>query len=426
MKARKALAFLFCAALTLGSIRAVGYAEEPTTSDCKQETHAVTSTLAPIAQPLMPEYLDEGDEEHEAPPVAESLPVIEELPTDDDGEQYIDEGTDTRIKITGYTAWSGEPDSYFLSAGDKVAVISPSSLPGQAQTEATVAGLRRWGFRPVMGKHVYGQTRSIQTCLEDLQWALTAPDIRAIFCVRGGYGATEIMDAIPYELIASADKPIIGYSDITVYHAAWNRAGLPTIHASMSAAFGDDLPEDCVEAELHMMNGVFPVYECEADPLCRQGTAEGILIGGNLSTFTATLETAYDSTEIEQPYILFFEEVGENMQHIHRYLTILKHKGILDRAAGILLGEWTELPADGTGNYGVDRNGEFASVADMISRQFLNDLDIPVAFGFPAGHGEANYPLLLGASARLEVTADSYTLSWPKTAEEDGLPGEAS
>ena len=348
-----------------------------------------------------------------APPPADETPYA----SDGSDEQHIDEGTDTPIQILGYTAYGGAADSYFLSRGDKVAVISPASLPGKAQAEAVVAGLRRWGFLPVMGRHVYGQQRTVETCLQDLQWALTDPEIRAIFCVRGGYGSTEVMDVLPAELIADANKPIIGYSDITVYHAAWNAAGLPSIHASMSAAFGD-LPEDCAEAELHMMNGALPVYQCKADRYCKEGTAEGILIGGNLSTFTATLDTAYDSTVLEQPYILFFEETGENMQHIHRYLTILKHKGILDNAAGIIFGEWVGLPASGAGNYGVDRGGPFASVADMISRQFLNDLNVPVAFGFPSGHAETNYPLLMGATARLEVERGSYSLYWPEVPEE--------
>ena len=173
--------------------------------------------------------------------------------------------------------------------------------------------------------------------MEDLRWALEDPDIKAIFCVRGGYGATEVLDVLEDDLIASACKPIIGYSDITAYHGAWTRAGLPSIHACMSTAFGE-FPEACAEAEQRIMTGEIPSYECEADPCCRAGTAEGTLIGGNLATFTASVDTAYDSTKLTQPYILFLEEVGENMQHIHRYLTILKHKGILDRAAGIIFG----------------------------------------------------------------------------------------
>ena len=333
------------------------------------------------------------------------------LPAEDE-ERYLDEGCNTIIEITGYTKYSGYMNSYFLSEGDKVAVISPSALPSKKQTETTLDGLRKWGFEPIAGEHLYEDVRSLEECMEDLELALEDPEIKAIFCVRGGYGATEVMDTLTDGLIKAANKPIIGYSDITAYHAAWTCAGLPSIHASMSAAF-DDLPEECVEAEQKMMTGEIPTYECESDSYCKTGTAEGILIGGNLSSFTATLDTPYDSTNLEQPYILFLEEVGENMQHIHRYLTILKHKGILENAAGILFGEWTELPIDGTGNYGETRDGLFDSVEDMICRQFLDDLEVPVAFGFPSGHGVVNYPLLMGTMAKLEVFKESYSLSWP-------------
>ena len=351
------------------------------------------------------------------PPQEKTLPSPTPAPAAPvyDSEEYIDEGADTGIRITGYTKYSGGPVEYFLSAGDRIAVITPSALAGEAQTESVMEGLRSWGFEPVMGRHVFPEQRTLEECMEDLRWALEDPDIKAIFCVRGGYGATEVLDVLEDDLIASACKPIIGYSDITAYHGAWTRAGLPSIHACMSAAFGE-FPAACAEAEQRIMTGEIPSYECEADPCCRAGTAEGTLIGGNLATFTASVDTAYDSTKLTQPYILFLEEVGENMQHIHRYLTILKHKGILDRAAGIIFGEWTELPANGLGNYGEARGGLFRSVADMISRQFLNGVDVPVAFGFPAGHGDTNYPLLMGATAKLTVGGESYTLSWPEAA----------
>ena len=342
-------------------------------------------------------------------------PVVAESGGSAVEDAYYDEGVDTKTEIIGFTEYRGDPAFRFLSAGDKIAVISPSALPGWAQTEETIEGLRSWGYEPVLGKHAVAEVRTLEQCIEDLKWALEDPEIKAIFCIRGGYGATEVMDALDPALIAGAGKPIIGYSDIAVYHGAWTRAGLPSIHASMSGAF-EDFPEACAEAERRMMRGELPVYRCEADAYCREGTAEGILIGGNLASFAASLDTAYDSATLDQPYILFLEEVGENMQHIHRFLTMLRHEGILDGAAGIVFGEWTELPADGRGNYGESRGGLFESVSDMISRQFLDGLNIPVAFGFPAGHGDINYPLLLGAKAKLDVSADSFTLSWPDTA----------
>lgn len=138
-----------------------------------------------------------------------------------------------------------------------------------------------------------------------------------------------------------------------------------------------------------------------------------MLIGGNLATFISVINTAYDCAKTDEPYILFLEDVGENYRYLHRYLTVLKHAGVLDRASGIVFGEWTDLPVEGASYNGNSRGGEFASVADMISRQFLGDTTIPVAFGFPTGHGDVNYPLLMGERARLSVGEDSFTLSWP-------------
>ena len=325
--------------------------------------------------------------------------------------EFIHDGSVAVTEITGYTHYSGEAQSYFLSRGDRIAVISPSSLPTREQADATVDGLRSWGFVAVEGRSVCPETRTLKDCAEDLRWALEAPEIRGIFCVRGGYGATEVTDVIPKDIIAAARKPIIGYSDITAFHSAWTSVGLPSIHASMSGAFMG-LPGECAEAERRMMMGEIPSYQCTADEFCRKGTARGTLIGGNLSTMIATLETSCDCTKTDQPYILFFEDVGENIVHIHRYLTILRNHGILDRARGIIFGEWTELPGDEADCYGASRGGEFASVEDMISRQLLKDRDLPIAFGFPAGHGDLNYPLLMGAEAELSVEEARYRITW--------------
>ncbi len=323
--------------------------------------------------------------------------------------EEISEGVDTVCEITGYTAYQGEHNSYFLSEGDKIAVISPSALPSREQVDATIKGLQEWGFEPVEGKYVCPETRTLDELLEDLEWALTSPEIKGIFCVRGGYGASDAMDAITLDMIEKAEKPIIGYSDITVYHSAWTVAGLPSVHACMSGTF-TGLPEDCKEAQLQMMLGNIPSYKCETDEECISGEAEGILIGGNLSTFLACVNTYYDCTKTGEPYVLFLEDVGENITHIHRYLTVLDRMGVLDGASAIIFGEWTELPANGSGNFGDVRGGTYQSVADMIRREFLSDSDTPVAFGFPAGHGDVNYPLLMGEKVHVNITGNSYTL----------------
>ena len=326
-------------------------------------------------------------------------------------DKYTSEGEDTALEITGYSPYQGESRRCFLSEGDKVAVISPSELPSREQVDATMKGLAEWGFVPVEGSYVCPETRTLDEQIDDLVWALSDPEIKAVYCVRGGYAASEVMDRFPLDLIRTAGKPIIGYSDITVYHSAWTVAGLPSVHASMSAAFMD-LPADCAQAQRRMMMGEIPAYRCETGTACVPGDATGVLIGGNLSTFVSVLNTAYDCTGMEEPYVLFLEDVDDNIREIHRYLTILKHMGVFDRASAVIFGEWTMLPANDEANFGAVRGGAFTSVADMIRREFLADTDVPVAFGFPAGHGERNYPLLMGEKVHVSISDESYTMEW--------------
>ena len=327
-------------------------------------------------------------------------------------ENLFSEGVDTPIEVTGYQKFAGTDAACFLQAGDKVAVISPSSLPTREQTDATIKGLTEWGYIPVEGKYVCTVDRTLDNCREDLEWALSDPEIKGIFCVRGGYASCEVMEKMDRKLITKARKPIIGFSDITACHSTWTRAGVPSIHASMSAAFSD-LPEECAEVERKMLQGEIPTYKCQGSEYDRQGTAEGILIGGNLTIMTTVANTEYDSTKLDQPYILLLEDCECDYHQVHYSMTVLKNNGVLDQASGIILGEWTDTDPDSGDYVGDSRGGKFRGVYDMVYRQFLKDLDIPVAYGFPAGHGEKNYPLLMGEQARLSVTQDSFILEWP-------------
>jgi muramoyltetrapeptide carboxypeptidase len=153
------------------------------------------------------------------------------------------------------------------------------------------------------------------------------------------------MDRLAVSLIEQANKPIIGFSDITVYHSAWIKANVASIHSSMSSVF-TSLPEQCVEAQRRLMGGEVPSYRCEGSDYDIEGSAQGVLIGGNLGTLTSVLDTAYDCTSIDEPYILFLEDVDEDYENIHRFLTILDHKGILDKAKGLIFGEWVEYPEE--------------------------------------------------------------------------------
>ncbi len=325
-------------------------------------------------------------------------------------EQIFNEGVDTVCTVREYHTCS-DADSYFLHEGDKVAVIAPSSFPSENQRDAVMNGLKELGYNPVEGSCTIGETRTVEDIASDLKWALEDPEIKAIFCIRGGSASSDILDYTGLEPIKANPKLIIGHSDISTFLSAWTVTGNASLHAAMSRAF-TDLSKDCFEVQKHMMQGEIPAYQCEGNPHDKQGTAEGILIGGNLSVLLTVLSTEYDPFRINEPYILFLEDTYEDIGHLQRYLTVLKHTGVLDRAEGIIFGEWTGVSIESKTISGRSRGGTFESVADMIDRQFLQDLDIPVAFGFPAGHGENHYPLLFGRTTKLNVSEDSYTLEW--------------
>lgn len=339
-------------------------------------------------------------------------PIINPTTLPDDVESDVEHAY---CEITGYSNYEGEFKDMFLSPGDKVSVIAPSSLPSQEQFDKTIEGLTSWGYVPVPGNYVLKADRTLEECREDFMNALKDPSTKAIFCIRGGYGSSEVMDTLGEDVIdaiKNSRKMIIGFSDITIYHSAWAVAGMPSVHAMMSGSFMT-LSEHCAEVERFVLQGKIPSYRCETGQYCKKGSAEGILIGGNLSTMTAVMNTVYDCTKAGKPYILFIEEVGEDILHIHRSLEILKHAGVLDRAEAVIFGEWKDIPSDFGGYGGDSRGGEFTSVEDMISREFLKEYNKPVAFGFPAGHSNiVNYPLLMGQKAVLNVSGSDYTLMW--------------
>ena len=294
----------------------------------------------------------------------------------------------------------------FLKPGDKVALISPSYHTPMENVEAAAGILRDWGFEPVVGAHVgkihrghYAGTTKER--LADLEWALEDPEIKAILCNRGGYGTIRLVNRLSEETLSAHPKWLIGFSDITTLHAMETRSGVVSIHGTMSSllakAKGKGLTSTLVR---DILTGTIPEYHAPAHPESRPGHGTGTLVGGNLCTFTPILGTEADAT-LGEDIILFIEEVEEDMSHIDRLVNTLILNGVLDRCRGIVLGEFT----------GCKANLDFGSVEEMIC-SYLEDYDIPVLCGFPAGHDDVNLPLLMGAPVTLDVTDAGATLTF--------------
>ena len=299
-----------------------------------------------------------------------------------------------------------------LKAGDKIAIISPASTPGDQNPEKAAATLREWGFEPVIGSHAltkyHAYAGTIDERCADLRWALNDPDIKAIVCTRGGYGSAMLLDPITHADFRRNPKWIVGYSDITALHSAMVCSGVMSLHANMGGALGSRGANDSINLMLRdVLKGKLPSYTVPAHPLNKMGTASGIVIGGNMAVFTnigGSKEWDFlDRDNIKgKNIILFFEDVSESMPRVNSMLQQLRLKGVLDHVKGIIVGRFTEYePRDG-----------YTDMNEMLS-ETLNRYNIPVCYDFPASHDEDwNYPIIEGCKATLEVTPEGVTLTF--------------
>ena len=293
----------------------------------------------------------------------------------------------------------------YLKAGDTVALISPSYYVAMEYVEAAAEVLRSWGFIPVIGPNVGkiydGQyAGTIEERLSDLRWAFSNPDVKAVICNRGGYGSIHLIDRLRLEEFSDNPKWLVGFSDISTFHGLLTRAGVMSIHGTMGkflAAGGQDETSTLMR---DLLMGKVPRYELPPHPQNIEGKAYGVLVGGNLCTFVPNLGSQADATA-GKDLILFIEEVEESMHNVDRQFTILRMNGVLDRCKGVILGEFTDC--------GTEFENE--SIEAMLCN-YLKEYDIPVICGFPAGHGEVNLPLVMGAPVTMEVRPDGATLQF--------------
>ncbi|MBP3251301.1 MAG: LD-carboxypeptidase [Prevotella sp.] len=305
-----------------------------------------------------------------------------------------------------------KPD--YLMAGDKVALISPSYFTPMENVEKTADVLRSWGLEPVVGPNVgkvvdgrYAGT--VAERVSDIRWALDDPSIKAIICNRGGYGTIQLIDQLTLTEWGQHPKWLCGFSDITTLHGLLTRAGVMSIHGTMSsflAAGGTDATSTLMR---DLLMGRVPRYELPAHPQNITGRASGTLVGGNICTFAPNLGSQADAT-MGQDLILFIEEVEESMHNIDRQFNILRMNGVLDRCRGVVLGEFTDCGTEFT----------YENVEAML-RQYLTAYDIPVLCGFPGGHGDVNLPLVMGAPVTIDVRTDGATLQFDIDGEQQGV-----
>lgn len=295
----------------------------------------------------------------------------------------------------------------FLKKGDKVALLSPSYSTPDSNIQNTAAVLKEWGFEPVIGKNVgkldagkYAGTA--QERADDFIEALKDTSIKAILSNRGGYGTIQLVDLIDLKLVTDNPKWLIGFSDITTLHAMETKAGVMSIHGTMSSFIGKTRGKDDNSTLLRdLLKGTVPTYKVPKHKFNQRGKAEGILVGGNMATFVPLVGASDIDVFSGDGIILFMEEVGESLHNIDRMFNALELHGVMENVKGVVLGEFVDS--------GTDLNYE--TTEEMLSK-YLKKYNIPVLCGFPAGHDDINVPIVMGAKVKMDVTDNGATLAF--------------
>ncbi|HIC33060.1 MAG TPA: LD-carboxypeptidase [Flavobacteriaceae bacterium] len=295
----------------------------------------------------------------------------------------------------------------YLKAGDTVAIVAPSGILKNRKDEIEHAKqlLKRWQLNVVVGEHVFSQDNHFagtdQERCEDLQNVLDNPNIKAIWCARGGYGTVRILDKLDYTKFLEQPKWIIGYSDITALHNQIHNLGVQSLHAMMCVS----LPKD--ESEIEQTIATFKKaifgetlsYTLEGSNYNHVGEVTAPIVGGNLTILHTMLgsKTSIDTSG----KILFIEEIGEYKYHIDRMLQSLKRAGYFDNCKGVIVGDMTKLRKNTT---------LWGTSIEQLILDALADYDFPIAFNMPAGHEDDNRALILGRKAILKVGKTKSTL----------------
>lgn len=293
-----------------------------------------------------------------------------------------------------------------IAPGDKVAILSPASIINPEYVDGACRWLRQRGYQPVVEPHTLGSVGSYSGTpaerLADFRAALADPDVRAVLCSRGGYGAVHLIPEFPVDEWLADPRWLIGFSDISALHAMLNSRGIVSVHASMCKALALREADDADNSRLFsILEGARPAYGVDPHPFNRLGEVSGCLRGGNLAVIADLIATPVSPFADPEGTILFIEDIAEPIYKVERILWQLRLMGFLDRVAGIVIGQFTD--------YRPDRN--FPDMYTMLDSA-LAGVTCPIAFNFPVGHVDHNLPLLSGAPATLSVTSDSATLSF--------------
>jgi muramoyltetrapeptide carboxypeptidase len=277
-----------------------------------------------------------------------------------------------------------------LQSNQTVGVIAPASPVSRAEIAQSLTLLESFPFKIRLGRHLFDHLRYLagpdHDRVSDLHQMFSDPDVRAVFCARGGYGSARLLDKIDFDLIRRNPKVVVGFSDLTALLVAlYERSGLISIHGPTLS----DLPKN---NNWHHVSRLIttshkPQILFKQGRVINEGKARGTLLGGNLSTICSLLDTPFLPSF--EGVILFLEEKGESPYKLDRMLTHLLLSGRLHGVSALVIGQ-------------IEDCGEKELIYNLLEER-LRALAIPVVTGLPVGHGVENRALPLGIPAVVDT-----------------------
>lgn len=282
----------------------------------------------------------------------------------------------------------------YLKKGDTIAIVATARKNIDDNLKPAISWLKNWGIEVVIGSTIGLDNNQLAGTDEqraaDFQAQLDNPNIKAIWCVRGGYGTVRMIDLLDFTRFKQSPKWIVGFSDVTVLHSHLNTMGYQSIHGIMPVS--SKASEEAKETLRKALFGEHLEYTVPCENINRLGTAKGELVGGNLSILYSLFgsPSAIDCSD----KILFIEDLDEYLYHIDRMMMNLKRNGCLESLKGIIVGGMTKMN---------DNEVPWGKNALEIIDDVTKNYNIPIIYNFPAGHMADNRALIFGKQVSMEV-----------------------
>ena len=282
-----------------------------------------------------------------------------------------------------------------LQKGDTIAIVSTARKISRQEIEPAKNFLEQHGFKVVLGKNLFAEHHQFagkdRQRAEDFQDAIENPDVKAVWCARGGYGTVRLLPLIDFSALRENPKWIVGYSDVTVLHSyIHQQLDMAALHATMPINFTTNTPESWQSAINALTEKAYTV-PLNGEKKRFKENINGELVGGNLSIlYSLTGTPAQIDTKGK---ILFIEDLDEYLYHIDRMMMNLKLSGMFENLKALLVGGMTDMH---------DNTVPFGKTAKEIIIDAVSEYDYPVIFDVPAGHTKNNYALIFGKEVEVK------------------------